>query len=112
MILLRRLEIRAFKHLRSIDLFFPRQGSVLIEGANESGKSSLFEAIYFALYGASLLGEEGPPTLSALLPHDGSAATVSLTLAVATTELEIRRTLTLGKRQVQHDARLLVRRPQ
>ena len=54
MILLRSLSVPAFKHLRDVELAFPRAGSVLIEGPNESGKSTLFEAIYFALYGAAL----------------------------------------------------------
>ena len=47
MILLRRLEARAFKRLDGIDLAFPARGAVLIEGLNESGKSTLLEAIYF-----------------------------------------------------------------
>ena len=56
MIVLKRLRVEALKHLRGIDLRFPRRGSTLIEGPNESGKSTLFEAIYFALYGRAQVG--------------------------------------------------------
>jgi DNA repair exonuclease SbcCD ATPase subunit len=110
MILLRRLEARAFKRLDGVDLAFPARGAVLIEGLNESGKSTLLEAVYFALYGAPLVAEDGPAALATLLPYDGRAASVTLTLAVDNTELEIRRTLTPGKRSISHEARLLARR--
>jgi DNA repair exonuclease SbcCD ATPase subunit len=110
MILLRRLEARAFKRLDGVDLAFPARGAVLIEGLNESGKSTLLEAIYFALYGAPLVAEGGPAALATLLPYDGRAASVTLTLAVDDTELEIRRTLTPGKRSISHEARLVARR--
>ncbi|HEX9069052.1 MAG TPA: AAA family ATPase [Ktedonobacterales bacterium] len=110
MILLRSLDVQSLKHLHDIHLEFPPHGGVLIEGANESGKSTLFEAIYFALYGAPLVSEDGPPSLAVLIPHEGTSAQVSLRLVVGETELEVRRTLTPGKRGAQHDARLLMRR--
>ena len=47
MILLKHLRVANFKSLCDIDLTFPDAGSVLIEGLNESGKSTLFEAVYF-----------------------------------------------------------------
>ena len=58
MILLRRLQARNFKQLAEVSLCFPPEGSILIEGLNEAGKSSLFEAIFFALYGETLLTEK------------------------------------------------------
>ncbi len=45
MITLKRLEANNFKSLRSVTLVFPEHGTVLIEGHNEAGKSTLFEAI-------------------------------------------------------------------
>ncbi len=112
MILLRRLRIDAFKHLRNIDLWFPRQGSVLIEGHNESGKSTLFEAIYFALYGKALVGEDsGAPSLEALVPHGESHARVQLTIQAGVTELEISRTLASRPQRVTHDAVVRIHRP-
>jgi len=53
-ILLRRLYADGFKQLDKAEIGFPESGSILIEGHNEAGKSSLFEAIFFALYGRTL----------------------------------------------------------
>ncbi len=98
MITLKRLTVPSLKHLRDIDLWLPRRGATLIEGANESGKSTLFEAIYFALYGRPLVGEEpGKATLTSLIPHDGTQAQVTLTLLAGETQLEITRTLTRAR---------------
>jgi len=55
MILLRRLQVRNFKRLAEVSLDFAERGTLLVEGDNEAGKSSLFEAIYYALYGRALL---------------------------------------------------------
>src|SRR6185312_9062366 len=113
MILLRHLRITAFKHLRDVDLWLPRRGSVLIEGHNESGKSTLFEAIYFALYGRALVGEhQGQPSLDALIPHGGSRAGVQLAIQIGATELEVMRTLTRGASgKVTPTAELRITRP-
>lgn len=113
MITLKRLAVPALKHLRAVDLWLPRRGATLIEGPNESGKSTLFEAIYFALYGRPLVGEEpGKATLSALIPHDGAQAQVSLTLLTGETELEVTRTLTRTRNGApMSEAALIVRQP-
>ena len=58
MILLNRLVIRNFKQLENVTLCFPQNGAILIEGHNEAGKSSLFEAVYFALFGKSLIRDQ------------------------------------------------------
>lgn len=55
MILLHRLRAQNFKQLTDVTLDFPRNGTVLIEGENEAGKSCLFEAVFFALYGETLI---------------------------------------------------------
>lgn len=57
MILLHRLHTQNFKQLANVTLCFPPQGTILIEGHNEAGKSSLFEAVYFALYGKPLISD-------------------------------------------------------
>ncbi|HEU0028626.1 MAG TPA: SMC family ATPase [Ktedonobacterales bacterium] len=112
MILLKRLRVDALKRLRAIDLSFARRGGVLIEGPNESGKSTLFEAIYFALYGRALVGEESRPTLGALIPHDGSQVRVSLVLISGETELEVTRSLSRARSgALTSEASLVVRRP-
>ena len=42
MITLKRLKAHNFKGLTDVDLTFPDRGSILIEGHNEAGKSTLF----------------------------------------------------------------------
>ncbi len=54
MIRLRRLRINDFKQLREIDLALPPRGTFLVQGMNEAGKSTLFEAIFVALFGRPL----------------------------------------------------------
>ncbi|MCR4427753.1 MAG: SMC family ATPase [Caldiserica bacterium] len=56
MILIRKLQVHNFKQLENLSLWFPEKGSFLIEGANEAGKSSLFEAIFFGIFGRPLAG--------------------------------------------------------
>jgi DNA repair exonuclease SbcCD ATPase subunit len=111
-ILLRHLRVTALKQLREIEIWFPRQGAVLVEGHNEAGKSTLFEAIYFALYGSPLVGEETRPTYDDLIPHGHETAQVALTVVVGETELDIRRVLRRrpGKRATQ-EAEVRVRAP-
>lgn len=63
MILLHHLTAKNFKQLAEIDLTFPDSGTILIEGHNEAGKSSLFEAVYFALFGKPLHSKVKIPEL-------------------------------------------------
>ncbi len=90
MILLDRISIRHFKALRAVDLVLPPQASVLIEGWNESGKSSLFEAIFFALYGKTLVSEGKNDSAIA---YNEKKATVTLAVRIDETLLTITRTL-------------------
>jgi DNA repair exonuclease SbcCD ATPase subunit len=57
MILLRRRGAR-IQAPDGVELAFSDRGAVLIEGLNESGKSTLLEVVHFALYNAPLIAEE------------------------------------------------------
>ena len=83
----------------SIDLLFPERGSILVEGHNEAGKSTLFEAIYVALYGEPLVGEESRARQEEVIAHGQEEARVELTVAVGPRELTIRRTFTRNQQQ-------------
>lgn len=107
MILLKQLQVENFKVLSSVDLAFPQQGAVLIEGLNEAGKSSLFEGIYFALYGTPLVSEEGRRRLDDVIRYGQNEALVSLRLEVGPAELEVRRHVRRGRT----GATLIIRRP-
>ena len=105
MIILKHLKVERFKLLREIDLNFPQRGSILIQGPNEAGKSTLFESIYFALYGESLAsakkkrlqGEK--ERYDDLISYGENEATVSLVLTIGPTELFITRNLKRAKGQ-------------
>ncbi len=107
MIILKHLTVERFRLLREIDLHFPQRGSILIQGPNEAGKSTLFESIYFALYGMPLAAGHDQSTLDDLILYGANSAKVVLTLAVGATELAIARTIERGKGQ---QASLVVRR--
>ncbi len=111
MITLRHLHAENFKGLRSVDLTFPEQGSILIEGHNEAGKSTLFEAVYVALYGQPLVGEEeNRPRQEEVIQHGQPRATVELTFTVGPLELTVVRAFKRGAQQTQ-SAQLTIRRP-
>ncbi len=108
MITLKRLEANNFKSLRSVTLVFPERGNVLIEGHNEAGKSTLFEAVYVALYGKPLVGEDKQAKQEEVIQHGQSHAIVQLTFSIGQQELTINRHFERGKSQ---QAKLVIQRP-
>ncbi len=99
MIILKHLTVERFRLLREINLHFPQRGCILIQGPNEAGKSTLFESIYFALYGMPLAPVRSKSTLDDLILYGSNSATVTLTLSVGATELTITRSIERGKSQ-------------
>ena len=119
MIILKHLTVENFRLLRELNLDFPQRGSILIHGPNEAGKSALFESIYFALFGESLVSElkhneRNPgatfaagsgrnsfarPSLDDLVLYGEMQASVTLTLSIGATELTITRTIERGRGQ-------------
>lgn len=105
MIILKHLKVDRFRLLREIDLNFPQRGSILIQGPNEAGKSTLFESIYFALYGESLASAKKKRLQGEnernddLISYGENEATVFLVLTIGPTELSITRNIERGKGQ-------------
>ncbi len=105
MIILKHLKVERFRLLREIDLNFPQRGSILIQGPNEAGKSTLFESIYFALYGESLTSAKKKrlqgknERYDDLIIYGENEATVTLVLTIGPTELFITRNIERGKGQ-------------
>jgi len=93
MITLKHLHIERFKALQTVDLHFPEKGGILVEGHNEAGKSTLFEALYVALYGVPLVGENTRPKLEEVVQYGAASAVVELTLCLDSREVMIRREL-------------------
>lgn len=94
MIKLERLRVEGFKRLSGIDLSFPSRCCVLVEGQNEAGKSTLFECVYFALYGDALIKRgAGRGQIDSVICHGLSEAFVALTMSVGNTQLAIQRSI-------------------
>lgn len=108
MITLQHLEANNFKSLRSVALTFPKRGNILIEGYNEAGKSTLFEAVYVALYGKPLVGEDPVAKRDEVIQHGQSQATLRLVVNIGQSELTIERIFERGKSQ---QATLTIQRP-
>src|SRR5579884_358923 len=108
MITLIRLQASNFKSLRSVTLVFPEQGAMLIEGHNEAGKSTLFEAVYVALYGKPLVGEDKQARQEEVIQFGQSHAFVELTFNVNQQEMTVSRHFERGKSQ---QAKLVIVRP-
>ncbi len=91
MITLDRLEVCNFKGIRQLSVSFPDRGAILVEGPNESGKSTFFEAIYFGIYGAPIVTEEGRGSLESVVSYGEDAARVSLSLRADRVRLTVHR---------------------
>lgn len=97
MIRLKRLYAHDFKQLKEVELKFPDVGRFLVQGKNEAGKSTLFEAIYFALFAQALTTEGTARALDDLIGYEKEKARVELDLAVGERLFKIMRTLRRGK---------------
>jgi exonuclease SbcC len=93
---LRRLEAEGFKHLRGINLRFPAKGTFLIQGSNEAGKSSLFEAVFFSLFGRPLQAKSADE----LIGYGLDQALVRLEMEVGNKVLLIERIIRRGRTNV------------
>src|SRR6266496_2291678 len=102
MIRLKRLYAHEFKQLKQVEIHFPEVGRVLVQGKNEAGKSTLFEAIFFALFGQALATESavGKANLDDLIGYEKSKGRVELDLAVGGRLFKITRTLNRGKANI------------
>jgi len=78
----------------SLDL---QDGVTIIHGLNGSGKSSLLEACFFALYGARALDE----TLDDIVTTDEDDATIELTFSHAGSQYHIKRRLRRSGDRIQ-----------
>ena len=100
MIRLKRLFAHNFKQLQEVELHIPAHARVLVQGKNEAGKSTLFEALYFALFGNALITEGGTRNLDDLIRYGVEKARVELDLQVNTRLFQIRRTIARSKNNV------------
>lgn len=93
MIRIQRIRANNFKQLREIDLVLPPQGRFLVQGRNEAGKSTLFEAAFFGIFGTPLVTETGSRRLDDLIHYGVEQAYVELWLDAPGRLLKVRRTI-------------------
>ncbi|HZQ07232.1 MAG TPA: AAA family ATPase [Anaerolineae bacterium] len=97
MIRLKRLYAHDFKQLQEVEIKFPEAGRILVQGKNEAGKSTLFEAVFFALFAQALSTEGAAKNLDDLIGYEKEKARVELDLTVRDRVFKITRTLIRGK---------------
>ncbi|MDY6965838.1 MAG: SMC family ATPase [Halobacteriota archaeon] len=96
MIKLLSLTAKGFKRLNA-ELYFPERGNLLITGKNESGKSTLFEAIYFALFGTGLVPDRSQKSMRDLLSYESDVCKVSLEFMIDDAHYIVNRKITRTK---------------
>ncbi len=92
-------------------LEFPEEGEILIHGLNESGKSTLFESIYFALFGTALIPDRSTSSMSQLLNYDRDDAEVELEFIVDETIYQVNRKILERASGMDYNHRLKIKRP-
>ena len=97
MIKLHSLRAAKFKQLDDVSLRFPERGSVLVQGLNEAGKSTLFESVYFALFGKALVTEDNSGRMDDLIHYQSPRALVDLAFTTDQATFHVTRTLNRGK---------------
>jgi exonuclease SbcC len=102
--LLHRLRLKNFKRFREAEIAF-RDGITGIVGNNGAGKSTIVEAILFALYGVKSSGIEGEFVVSSLAPPK-ERCEVRLDFRAGGHDYSVLRMFKKGKASVQHDAEL------
>ena len=100
MIRIRRIAAHNFKQLQEVDLYLPERGRFLIQGKNEAGKSTFFEAVFFGIFGKALVTETGAQRFDDLIRYGAEKARVEVWLEAADRLFKIYRTIVRGKPNV------------
>ena len=90
MVVLKRIEVRNFRKL-NLQLDFPSEGVLIIKGPNESGKSTILEAVLYAFFGKPYRG-----TKDLAINHNSNTALVKLRFEVDGKEYLVERVLRRG----------------
>ncbi len=87
MVILKRIEIENFRRIKSLSLEFP-EGVMIIKGPNEAGKSTILEAVLYALFGETMRGLK-----DLAINHNSDRASIKLTFSVNGKEFNVTRLL-------------------
>jgi exonuclease SbcC len=99
MLRLESLKAIGFKRLQIVEPFTFPQGRLLIHGANESGKSTILEAIHYALYGMGLRPDRRASN-DDLINYDLPEAVVELKFSIDENSYLVKRVLKRDKTNV------------
>jgi len=97
---IRRIAAHNFKQLQEVDLHLPERGRFLIQGKNEAGKSTFFEAVFFGIFGKALVTETGAQRFEDLIRYGAEKARVEVWLEASDCFFKIYRTIVRGKDNV------------
>lgn len=92
-------------------LEFPEEGEILVHGSNESGKSTMFESIYFALFGTALVPDRSTSSMSQLLNYGKDRGVVELEFKVDETIYKVKREIKENTSGMNYKHRLEIGRP-
>jgi len=92
-------------------LKFPKEGKIFIHGLNESGKSTLFESIFFALFGKPLVPNRSKRSLSELLSYNREKGFVELEFIIDDNIYQVRRSIEDADSRMKYGHELIIRRP-
>ena len=94
MITFDKIIIEGFKSIQNMEFDFHESGVYLIKAPNGTGKSTVFEAIYFTLFGKDMKGEnlDAVLTLPEYRTRDYRGCRVSLTLYKSGNKYTVTRT--------------------
>lgn len=91
-------------------LEFPEKGEILVHGSNESGKSTMFESIYFALFGTALVPDRSTSSMSQLLNYGKDRGVVELEFKVDETIYTVKRVIKQNTSRMNYTHQLEIER--
>jgi len=91
--------IKGFRSIKDLTLHFSKQGVTFIQGLNGAGKSTIFEALYWGLYGQSIKDSTLAELKTKTEYRDGEweGTRVIVEFSIDETEYQVFRTLDFGK---------------
>ncbi len=102
MIKINYLEIEGFRSIKNMSFPFQEKNMIILQGRNGAGKSTIFEAVFFAFYGSGV--KQGLMSELSTLPryrdHDFKGTRVGLTFSIGDDVYVIYRTIDYGTDKV------------
>lgn len=100
--IIRKIEIEGFRSIKHLVFDFADSGIWSIQGENGAGKSTIFEALYYSLYGDTVKDTvvADIPTLKKYRDSEFKGTMVSITFSLGSDDYEIYRTIDYGPQRL------------